>query len=283
MTGSLSQLRIPSNVQAILASRIDRLPADEKELLQTLATIGNEFQLRLVTEVTGWPESVITPMLAELEKSEFVFEQLIADDIQYSFKHVLTRDVAASLMLTEKRKSLHERTAQAIEALFAKRLDAYINELAHHYQHSANVAKAVHYLTLVGQQASQRSAYLEAISNLNLGLDLLKKLPETPERDRRELALQTALGPSLMEAKGDASPETGAAYTRGAELSQKLGETSGLFWSQGGLFLSCMVGGQLLTAHGIAKHLLDMAQASNDRESALRRARVLRDSRILAE
>src|SRR5271156_5001247 len=235
LTRSLRQLRIPPTVQAILASRIDRLPAEEKQLLQTLAIIGNEFQLRLVTEVTGKPESAITPMLAELEKREFIFEQLTADDIQYSFKHALTHDVAALLMLTEKRKALHERTAQAIESLFADRLDAHVNQLAHHYANSANIASAVKYLTLAGQQASQRSAYLEAITNLKQGLDLLKAIPETPDRDRQELALQTALGPSLMEAKGDASPETEAAYHRGAELSEKLGETSGHFWSQEGL------------------------------------------------
>jgi len=266
MTRSPSQLQIPPNVQAILASRIDRLPADEKQLLQTLAIIGNEFQVRLVTEVSGQPDSVIIPMLAELEKREFIFEQLIADDIQYNFKHALTHDVAASLMLTDKRKALHERTAQAIESLFADRLDAHVNQLAHHYSNSANIAKAMKYLTLAGQQASQRSAYLEAISNLKKGLDLLKTLPETPERDRQELALQTALGPSLMEAKGDASPETEAAYSRGAALSEKLGETSGHFWSQEGLFLSYMVGGQLQTAQEIAKHLLDLAKASNDRD-----------------
>jgi len=266
LTRSLRQLRIPPTVQAILASRIDRLPAEEKQLLQTLAIIGNEFQLRLVTEVTGKPESAITPMLAELEKREFIFEQLTADDIQYSFKHALTHDVAALLMLTEKRKALHERTAQAIESLFADRLDAHVNQLAHHYANSANIASAVKYLTLAGQQASQRSAYLEAITNLKQGLDLLKAIPETPDRDRQELALQTALGPSLMEAKGDASPETEAAYHRGAELSEKLGETSGHFWSQEGLFLSYMVGGQLQTAQGIATHLLDLAKASNQRD-----------------
>src|SRR5208282_3858550 len=101
MTRSLSQLRIPPNVQAILASRIDRLPADHKQLLQTLAIIGNQFQLRVVSEVTDKPESTIAPLLIELEKREFIFEQLTTDDIQYSFKHALTHDVAASLMLTE--------------------------------------------------------------------------------------------------------------------------------------------------------------------------------------
>ena len=264
MTRSLSQLRIPPNVQAILASRIDRLPADEKQLIQTLAIIGNEFPLRLVCEVTGKQESVIVPMLAELEKREFIFEQLTADDIQYSFKHALTHDVAASLMLTEKRKALHERTAHAIAALYADRLDAHVNELAYHYEHSSNISNAVKFLTMAGQQASKRAAYVEAIANLNKGLECLKKLPETLERDRQELAIQTALGPSLMEARGDASPETQLAYGRAAELSHRVGETEQAFWAQGGLFLNHMVAGRFQTAHEIARQILKLAEASGD-------------------
>jgi len=264
MTRSLSQLRIPPNVQAILASRIDRLPADHKQLLQTLAIIGNQFQLRVVSEVTDKPESTIAPLLIELEKREFIFEQLTTDDIQYSFKHALTHDVAASLMLTEKRKALHERTAEAIEALFSDRLDAHVSELAYHYQHSANIQKAVEYLTQAGQQASLRSAYLEAISNLNLGVDLLLKHPETAERDRHELAIQIALGPAVMETKSDSSPEVKAAYSRVVELGERLGEPEQVFWAQGGLFFHYMVSGQYEIAHKIAKHLLDLGCTSDD-------------------
>src|SRR4029077_17832105 len=102
-----------------------------------------------------------------------IFEQLTADEIQYCFKHALTHDVAASLMLNERRKLLHERIAEAIESLFADRLDGPVNELAYHYEHSANTEKAVRYQTMSGQQAIQRSAYADAASHLNSGLNLL--------------------------------------------------------------------------------------------------------------
>ena len=84
---------------------------------------------------------MIVPMLAELEKREFIFEQLTAEEVRYSFKHALTHDVAASLMLTERRQALHERTARAIEALYADRIDAHVDELAHHYRQSANIKR----------------------------------------------------------------------------------------------------------------------------------------------
>ncbi len=261
---SPAHLRIPPTVQAILASRIDRLPVDEKQLLQTLAIIGKQFPLSLAREVTAQPDETLGPMLTELEKREFIFEQLSANDIEYSFKHALTQEVALNSMLSERQRSLHERTARAMESLYAERLEDHLNELAHHYQRAGNAYKAVEYLNLAGQQAGKRAAYVEAVANLSTGLDLLTKLPETLERDRYELALQFALGPSLMETKGDAAPETQAAYARAMELSQRVGDDQQTFWAQGGLFLHYMVGGQFKTAHTIGSQLLDLAQSSDD-------------------
>jgi adenylate cyclase len=139
-----------------------------------------------------------------------------------------------------------------------------VNELAHHYERSTNIEKAVEYLSMAGRRASQRAAHLEAIGNLSSGLELLMKLPETPERDRQELALQSALGPSLMETRGDSTPEVEIAYRRVVELGERMDETEQVFWARGGLFLYYMVRGQTQTAHGIAKQLLDLAQSSDD-------------------
>jgi predicted ATPase len=89
-------------------------------------------------------------------------------------------------------------------------LEDHLSELARHYSSSDNIAKGVEYLGRAGQQAIRRSAHLEAISYLQLALDFLMKLPETLQRERQELALQAALGPSLMETNGDSAPEVEA-------------------------------------------------------------------------
>src|SRR5262249_846107 len=93
VTKSLAHLPIPPTVQGILASRVDRLPARLKQLLQTLAVIGKHFQLALVKEVTSQTEDVLSPMLTELEEREFVFEELGADDFGFTFKHALSLEV----------------------------------------------------------------------------------------------------------------------------------------------------------------------------------------------
>src|ERR1700682_3331245 len=82
---------------------------------------------------------------------------------------------------------VHERAGLALESMFAEQLEDHLDELAHHYSRSDNVSKAVEYLERAGQQALKRSAYADAIRSLSASIDLLQKLPDGPERIRREL------------------------------------------------------------------------------------------------
>ncbi len=159
LTRSLDALKIPATVQAILASRIDRLPNPEKELLQTLSVIGKEFPLNLVTRVASMAEPDLTRMMAALQQAEFIYEQPAITDVEYTFKHALTQEVAYNSVLIEKRKPTHERIAAAIEALATSRIEDRIAELAHHYSRSNNPMKAGLYLQWAAMQAEQRSAY----------------------------------------------------------------------------------------------------------------------------
>jgi len=129
----LTQIRVPTTVQAVLASRLDRLPAEEKELLQTLAVLGREFPLGLVQGMTHKPNDELEPTLARLQAGEFIYEQPATGDIQYTFKHALTQEVAYNSLLIGRRKNLHERAGQALEAMFSDHLDEHLSELAHHY------------------------------------------------------------------------------------------------------------------------------------------------------
>jgi predicted ATPase len=107
--------------------------------------------------------------------------------------------------------------------MFAEQLEDHLDELAHHYNRSDNVAKAVEYLGRAAQ-ALQRSAYTDAISGLSAALNLLQKLPDSPERIQGELRLQLAIGPALSAVKGWAAPEVERAYTRARELCERVGE-----------------------------------------------------------
>src|SRR5439155_820926 len=153
-----TELHISPTVQGVLAARIDRLTAEEKDLLHQLAVMGRQFPLSLVRQVVAQPEEALYRLLASLQRKEFLYEQPAFPEVEYTFKHALTQEVAYTSLLQERRKSLHERTAQAIEMLFHSKLDDHYSELAHHYSRSGNTEKAIKYLQRAGQQAAQRSA-----------------------------------------------------------------------------------------------------------------------------
>src|SRR6202011_5106924 len=186
--------------------------------------LGREFPLGLVQRVTRKPEDELERMLSRLQAGGFIYEQPAAGAVEYIFKNALAQEVAYNALLVERRKLLHERAGQALESMFAEQLDDHLVELAHHYSRSDNVAKAVEYLGRAGQQALQRSAHADAIGSLTAAIELLQRLPDSPERIQRELLLQLALGSASIPVTGWAASEVERAYTRSRELCERLGE-----------------------------------------------------------
>jgi class 3 adenylate cyclase/tetratricopeptide (TPR) repeat protein len=222
LTRPLNQLKIPPTVQAILAARIDRLAPDHKDLVQTLAVIGTEFQLSLVRRVAAKSGPELEPMLSELQLSEFIYEQPAFGDLEYTFKHALTHEVAYNSVLKERRRLLHERIGVALESIYADSLDDHVAELAHHYARSGNPGKAVEYCLRAVQQCVDRASYAEAVAQFESGLEQLGKLPDDDRRAELELDLRNAVLLALSTIKGFNSPEAEQSSVRVTELRQRL-------------------------------------------------------------
>jgi predicted ATPase len=269
LTRPLGELKIPPTVQGILAARIDRLPADAKELLQTLAVIGREFPFSLIRAVVTKPEHELNCLLNDLQLGEFIYEQPAVSDTEYIFKHALTQEVSYNSVLIERRQLLHERTAAALEMLYANAVEEHLAELAHHFERSANHDKAITYLVRAAERASQRSASTEAVEQLGIASRILKTLPKTAQRDQQELILQMMLGPLLIATKGNASPEVEQIYLRVRELAQQLNGVSQQFPSLFGLRSVHLVRGELLRAHELSQQLVILAESENDTEHLL--------------
>ncbi len=261
----LDAIRIPPTVNGILAARIDRLPADEKELLQTLAVIGKEFTPSLIKRIAP-PELAqrLAPMLRDLEAGEFIREEPQAGESTYHFKHALTQEVAYGSVLSERRKSLHERIAVAIEEIYAACLDDYVAVVAHHYGRSGNQAKAIEYLNRAGIQAAHRAAYGEAVERLSEALARLRTLPATPQRDRQEFAIQSALGQYLIPSKGVAGDEVRIALERARDLAVECGTEDDIFWTVYGIQFHYILRLELTTARAIGERQLAIAERSGD-------------------
>jgi class 3 adenylate cyclase/tetratricopeptide (TPR) repeat protein len=254
----LGQLRMPPTVQGILAARIDRLPAEEKGLLQTLAVVGRQAPLAVIMEMVARPQ--LQRMLDNLQTAEFIYEQAgLAPGVAYEFKHALTQDVAYSSLLMERRKVLHGRVGATIESVYGGQLDDHVGELARHYSSSDNPNKAVEYLGRAGNQAMQRFAFAEAQGHLQQGLERIRALPESPGRDAQELELASALVQVLVFTRGYSAPATVEMAARASALSEKAGDLAQLALHLFGTWSGAFVGGDYLRAAALADSLLELA------------------------
>ena len=259
-----AELHISPTVQGVLAARIDRLPGEEKTLLQQLAVIGRQFPVSLVKQVVTQPEAELYRLLSSLQAKEYLYEQPAFPESEYIFKHALTQDVAYGSVLQEQRKALHERIARVIAGLYKENVDEHYSELAHHYSHSSNAEKAVEYLCLAGQQAAQRSAYEEALRYLTRGIELLTRVPASPERLQQERMLQTTRGVVLIATQGWSVPEVEQTYTRVLTLSRELGDTAAHYQALSGLWVNAVVRGKHRQGQHFAHELLAQAQLTAD-------------------
>jgi class 3 adenylate cyclase len=216
---SLGQLRLPATVQGMLAARIDRLPSEQKELLQTLAVIGRQAPLNLLRHVAVGTDAQLDEASRALRASEFIYEHPAPGDVEYVFKHALTQEVAYNTLLIERRNQLHERVGAAIEVLYSKSLDDHLAELAHHYGRGRQSSKATQCLNLASRRAAASSAFAEALALAQTGLSLIGELPPDRARDHREFELLRTMVGAATATEGWDSPRTISGYNRMLELA----------------------------------------------------------------
>ena len=259
-----ADVRVPPTVQAILAARIDRLPPDDKRLLQTAAVVGKDVPFALLQAIAELSEDDLQRGLSQLRAAEFLYEASLFPEPEYTFKHALTHEVAYGSLLQERRRALHAQIVDAIERLHAERRDEHVERLVYHAMHGQLWERAVGYALRAGQRAIERSANIVAIGHLTAGLDVLERLPSDDARLQRELQLLTALGPALMPTKGYGSPEVERIYARALEICRQLGESAQMFPVLRGLWEYYEVRADLRTARELAEELLRLASHAND-------------------
>ena len=265
----LANAHLPVTVQGVLAARIDGMPAPDKELLQTLAVIGIEFTLTLARELTKLPYEELERGLANLRFGEFIYEHPALCDVEYAFKHALTHEVAYNSLLLERRKALHERTAQALEARFVDSIEEHLADLSYHYSRSGNDSRAIDYLIRAAEQANQRSAYSQAALYLQQALTRLSNQPAGSDRYRKEFAIHAGLADSAIVMSGYAAPEYEHHLTRRHELAQRLGDTAQIFYSLVGMSVLSAFRLELSKVQDIGRKLWGIADQEQDPEMQL--------------
>jgi tetratricopeptide (TPR) repeat protein len=190
---------MPRTVQAIIASRIDRLAPSDKQLLQTASVIGKDVPLALLLAITKLPEADVLAGLVRLQATEFLYQTSSSLEPGYTFKHALTQEVAYGSLLHDHRRTLHAQIVDAIESLHGNRLGLEIERLALHAYRGHLREKAVDYLRQAGRKAAARCALRDAQAWFEQGLEVLEALPESPSNLEQAFEIRLGLRPVLNQ------------------------------------------------------------------------------------
>jgi len=193
LTQALPTVQVPATVQAVLAARIDRLPPEDKRLLQTAAVIGTDVSFAPLRAIADLPEATLHRGLAYLQAAEFLYETRLFPEQEYTFKHALTHEVAYNSLLLERRRGLHARLVEALEAFAPERVAEQVERLAHHAVRGEVWAKAVTYCQQAGARAFDRAAFREAVAYFEQALEALAHLPDHSDTGVLAIDLRLAL------------------------------------------------------------------------------------------
>jgi tetratricopeptide (TPR) repeat protein len=255
---------VPPTVQTILASRIDRLSPEHKRLLQAASVLGKDVALPLLEAIADMPGDTFREGLAQLQAAEFIYETQLFPEIEYTFKHALTHEVAYGSLLAERRRALHARLVEAIEALYAAQLAEHVEILAHHAVRGRVPDKAVRYLREAAAKAAARSANREAVEFFAAALEHIKALPQRDDTLATELNICIQMGPALIAVKGASSTEVENLYLRARDLVDRLGDSAQRVPALWGLWYVRYTRGQYEEARTAGERLLDAARNAND-------------------
>ena len=193
----LASIQVPARVQAVLAARIDRLQPEDKRLLQTAAVIGKDVPFPLLQDIAELSSDDLQAGLGRLQAAEFLYEAKLFPDIEYTFKHALTHEVAYSSLLQERRRAAHAQIVSAMENLYAGRIAEQLERLSHHAVRGEVWPRAVTYLHQAGLKALSHSANQEAVSYFDQALGALGQLPETRQNIEKSIDLRLELRSAL--------------------------------------------------------------------------------------
>jgi predicted ATPase/DNA-binding winged helix-turn-helix (wHTH) protein len=262
---------LSEEVRQLITRRLDALPLAARRVLEVASVVGQKFAVAAVAAGAQSPVADVEAVCDELAaQSGFITDNGLTvwpDGTRggsYRFRHVLYQEVLYEGLGLTRRMQFHRRIGARLEAGYGAHAREVATQLAVHFERGGETAQAIHYMQQAGEHAARRNAPYEAVVIFTKGLELLATLPESPERDQYEIALQLALAEGLIPIKGRVSPEVHAAYTRAYVLCQQVGETPQIFRALWGLVQFHGVRAQLRTAGELSQQLYDLASLQPD-------------------
>ena len=265
------QRDLPESVRGMIQRKIDQLGEDDRRLLVAASVQGHEFDSAVVARVLERDAAEVEERLDELDRVHafvrMVREHEFPDRTltpRYRFVHALYQNALYASLRPMRRALLSAAMAQALLGYYGEKSGDVAAELALLLEAARDFAPAADYFLVAARNAARVFANQEAVVLARRGIELLASLPDTPERARKELALQITLGPALFATKDWTAPDVEAAYTRAHVLCRELGESPDLFPALWGLFLFHIARGKIQTALDLGGQLLGLAERAQD-------------------
>jgi class 3 adenylate cyclase/tetratricopeptide (TPR) repeat protein len=222
VTAARSQIVIPESLHDSLIARLDLL-GEAKTIAQLAAMLGREFRRDVLAAIWTGSTASLVAGIARLTQAEFIYPIDDPTQQRYTFKHALIQDAAYESLLKSRRATHHRRIAEVLEAQFAEVVAEQPEVVAHHYAQGKHPERAAHLWLRGGQGSLRRNAHVEAAAHLRSALGAIAELPDTPARALAELDVQVTLGTALVAARGYASSDVEAAWTRAQHLCSIVG------------------------------------------------------------
>jgi hypothetical protein len=262
-SGPAGDATLPSSLEGWLQARLDRLDA-ARELAQIASAIGRELSWDLLREVAQWDEAALTRGLEKLINAEILQRRGLHPNSRYRFKHALLQDAAYASLLRADRQKLHQRIALVLASRCAELAGGGPELVAHHFTEAGLAEPASVWWQKAGEEAIRASAFREALDHLDRALAALGKLPESPARDEREIAVQVSLATAAAALRSYAMPEVKQAFTRAWVLCQRQSETPLVVSVLRGLALQALISGDMAAARETTLHIVAAARQSGE-------------------
>jgi TOMM system kinase/cyclase fusion protein len=254
--------QVPATLRDLLNARIDRLHEDVRRTAQTAACLGPEFELPLLRTVARREDTLVRDDLDALIRSGVVFRRSRTGSERYLFHHALLRDMAHESMLAGDRRETHRRIAQSLQEPGYQEVAVQQPErLAYHFEEAGQLEQAIDFRELAGKRSSARSAHREAIHQLERALALLRSLPESAERDGREIRLQLGLGGVYIRSQGYAAGPVEVAFGRAMEVCNRFPEQPSLLPVLNGLWGYSLVRGEPDSIRRLVERQRELAES----------------------
>jgi tetratricopeptide (TPR) repeat protein len=262
-TLSLSQLDIPATLNSLLLTRLDQM-GEAKVVAQIGAAIGREFAFELLCEVSEQAQTMLLQSLDRLMSVDLVIQTGELPHATFTFKHALFQEAAYSTLLRSARRVLHKRIVQVLHEKFAQLEDSQPEVLARHYAEADDVENAVAWWIKASERGLRTSAYRETISYVEQGMAFSQRLDSESAQRVSRMRLLTLRGQAFFHSKGQAAPETVAAFGQARELAGATSNGAERFSIYWGLWTGSFARAELGPMSEIAKTFLREARQLHD-------------------